>query len=116
MRRSGVRSSPPAPIKGKLSKFGEFTGKSWKTGSGKTVAFGLAIAPELLSGDLAVAAIPRALIIAPTRELALQVHRELEWLYELTGAVIVSCVGGMDIRSERRALELDASARESFGK
>ena len=25
-----------APIEGKLSKFGELTGKSWKTGSGKT--------------------------------------------------------------------------------
>ncbi|MGO7954667.1 DEAD/DEAH box helicase, partial [Rhizobium ruizarguesonis] len=51
---------------------------------------------------------PLAIVIAPTRELALQVKRELEWLFEMPGAVIVSCVGGMDIRSERRSLERGA--------
>ncbi len=83
---------------------------SAQTGSGKTVAFGMAIAPTLLQGSerLERAGKPMALVIAPTRELALQVKRELEWLYELTGAVIASCVGGMDIRSERRALERGA--------
>lgn len=83
---------------------------SAQTGSGKTVAFGLAIAPTLL-GDaekFGPARQPLALVIAPTRELAMQVTRELEWLYEMTGAVITSCVGGMDIRSERRALERGA--------
>ncbi len=83
---------------------------SAQTGSGKTVAFGLALAPTLLESAerFGPAAAPVALVIAPTRELALQVKRELEWLYEMTGAVIVSCVGGMDIRSERRALERGA--------
>jgi len=83
---------------------------SAQTGSGKTVAFGLALAPTLLENDdrFGPAAEPLALVIAPTRELALQVKRELEWLYEATGALIVSCVGGMDIRSERRALERGA--------
>jgi len=38
----------------------------------------------------------------------MQVKRELEWLYEFTGATIASCVGGMDIRNERRALERGA--------
>ncbi|HEY5226659.1 MAG TPA: DEAD/DEAH box helicase, partial [Methylovirgula sp.] len=47
---------------------------------------------------------PVALIIAPTRELALQIERELGWLYQYTGARIVSCVGGMDSRLERRRL------------
>jgi ATP-dependent RNA helicase DeaD len=47
---------------------------------------------------------PLALIIAPTRELAMQVQRELEWLYQYAGARIVSCVGGMDSRLERRKL------------
>lgn len=83
---------------------------SAQTGSGKTVAFGLALSPTLLGSAerFGPAAAPVALVIAPTRELALQVKRELEWLYEMTGAVIVSCVGGMDIRSERRALERGA--------
>ncbi|PZU23128.1 MAG: ATP-dependent RNA helicase [Shinella sp.] len=83
---------------------------SARTGSGKTVAFGIAMAPTLLAGrdTFGRAEAPLAMVIAPTRELAMQVMRELEWLYELTGAVIASCVGGMDIRNERRALERGA--------
>ncbi|MEE9315220.1 MAG: DEAD/DEAH box helicase [Rhizobiaceae bacterium] len=83
---------------------------SAQTGSGKTVAFGVAIAPTLLEGadKLPRGKKPLALVIAPTRELALQVKRELEWLYEETGAIIASCVGGMDMRTERRTLERGA--------
>lgn len=79
---------------------------SAQTGSGKTVGFGLAIAPNLL-GDATTfgqAEAPLALVIAPTRELAMQVKRELAWLYGEAGAVMASCVGGMDMRDERRAL------------
>ena len=79
---------------------------SAQTGSGKTVAFGISLAPALLEGherDRPESS-PLALIIAPTRELALQVQRELEWLFEVAGATVVSCVGGMDMRAERRAL------------
>ena len=79
---------------------------SAQTGSGKTVAFGIAIAPQLLqeNGNFGRAEAPLALVVAPTRELALQVKRELDWLYGETGARIASCVGGMDIRAERRVL------------
>ena len=79
---------------------------SAQTGSGKTIGFGLAIAPGLL-GDAERfdrAGAPLALVIAPTRELALQVKRELEWLFEKTGAIVTSTVGGMDMRDERRTL------------
>ena len=82
---------------------------SAQTGSGKTVAFGLAIAPELLEGGLELSVAPRVLVVAPTRELALQVQREFEWLYAQTGARIASCVGGMDYRTERRALDRGAA-------
>ena len=80
---------------------------SAQTGSGKTVAFGLALAPTLLgeAEKFAEFGAPVALVIAPTRELALQVSNELQWLYDQTGARIVSCVGGMDPKVERRALE-----------
>jgi ATP-dependent RNA helicase DeaD len=80
---------------------------SARTGSGKTVAFGLGIAPTLLEGAdrFAVADRPLALVIAPTRELAMQVQRELAWLYAPAGGRIVATVGGMDPRKERRALE-----------
>ncbi len=79
---------------------------SAQTGSGKTVAFGLAFAPQLLGEDgrTARAGAPLALVIAPTRELALQVSRELIWLYSPTGARIATCVGGMDASKERKAL------------
>ncbi|KGB52339.1 DEAD/DEAH box helicase [Sphingopyxis sp. LC363] len=78
---------------------------SAQTGSGKTVAFGLAMAGELLEeGRLPFATAPLALIVAPTRELALQVSRELGWLYAKAGARIATCVGGMDASRERRNL------------
>ena len=84
---------------------------SAKTGSGKTVAYGLALAPEIVGDAERVKAgnAPVALVIAPTRELALQVQRELGWLYAPTGARIVACVGGMDIRREQRALAAGAT-------
>lgn len=83
---------------------------SAQTGSGKTVAFGMAIAPTLLEGEemLPPPAAPLALVIAPTRELAMQVQRELTWLYAGTGAQTAQGVGGMDQRTERRALERGA--------
>ncbi len=79
---------------------------SAQTGSGKTVAYGLAITATLLgeAERFSPEASPVALIVAPTRELAMQVERELEWLYHYTGARILSCVGGMDPKRERRRL------------
>jgi ATP-dependent RNA helicase DeaD len=79
---------------------------SAQTGSGKTVAYGLAFASNIL-GDaerLPPPGLPLVLVIAPTRELALQVHGELSWLYAKAGARVISCVGGMDARQEQRAL------------
>ncbi len=79
---------------------------SAQTGSGKTIGFGLAIAPTLLRNNdtFESSGAPLALVIAPTRELALQVKRELGWLYADAGAFLASCVGGMDMRDERRVL------------
>ncbi|SED87271.1 DEAD/DEAH box helicase [Bradyrhizobium erythrophlei] len=83
---------------------------SAQTGSGKTVAYGLAMAKDLLDGAerFEPAAAPLALIVAPTRELALQVQRELAWLYEHADGRVVSCVGGMDPRREQRELAAGA--------
>lgn len=79
---------------------------SAQTGSGKTVAFGLAAAPTLLGDQeqFLYATAPLALVIAPTRELAMQVSTELTWLYAAAKGRIVTCVGGMDARREQRAL------------
>ncbi|MCA3381818.1 MAG: DEAD/DEAH box helicase [Roseomonas sp.] len=79
---------------------------SAQTGSGKTVAFGLSIAPELLGGAdrLPPPGAPLAIVVAPTRELALQVKAELTWLYAPAGGRIASGVGGMDPIAEKRQL------------
>lgn len=79
---------------------------SAQTGSGKTVAFGLAAAETLLgeAETFGRAESPLALVIAPTRELAQQVAREFAWLYGPAQARIATCVGGMDPRAESRAL------------
>ena len=79
---------------------------SAQTGSGKTVAFGMAMAAQLLGDDGRTdrPGAPLVIVIAPTRELALQVSRELIWLYGKTGARIATCVGGMDASKERKML------------
>lgn len=84
---------------------------SAQTGSGKTVAFGLAVAAQVLNdqGRVASTAKPLVLVIAPTRELALQVSRELDWLYRDAGARIATCVGGMNPQQERRTLASGAT-------
>lgn len=83
---------------------------SAQTGSGKTVAFGMAMAPTLLgeAERFSKPDAPQAIVVAPTRELAMQVKRELDWLYSQAGATVQACVGGMDIRAERRGLERGA--------
>jgi len=79
---------------------------SAETGSGKTVAYGLALAGNLLGAAqrLPSPGAPLALVVAPTRELAMQVQGELAWLYGAAGGRIASCIGGMDGRNEARAL------------
>jgi len=83
---------------------------SAQTGSGKTAAYGLTLGETLLgeSPRFGRAKHPLALVVAPTRELALQVHRELAWLLGEAGGRVTSCVGGMDIRREQRALGMGA--------
>jgi len=79
---------------------------SARTGSGKTVAFGLAVARELL--PLGKPGKPLCLVVAPTRELAHQVARELSWLY--APGKVATCVGGADVGAELRALKSGAHA------
>jgi len=76
---------------------------SARTGSGKTVAFGLRMGPTVLDAE-APRGKTRALVVCPTRELAMQVARELQWLFSNAGLRVVACVGGMDPRRESMAL------------
>lgn len=78
---------------------------SSQTGSGKTVAIGLALADELVAAVEARQPGPIAVLIAPTRELAAQLRLELETLYEDVKGLHVDVVtGGTDMLRERRAL------------
>jgi len=77
-----------------------------QTGSGKTIAIGFALR-GLLQGAKASqkgVARPRALIVAPTRELAKQVEQELRWLYAPLEVRVASATGGASYQDERRAL------------
>ena len=88
---------------------------SARTGSGKTIAFGLAFGESIIAedGSIPPPGAPLALVIAPTRELALQVQKELAWLYAPTLAHVRSCVGGMDVR--REAFQLAEGAHVVVG-
>lgn len=78
-----------------------------QTGTGKTAAFLIGIMTDLLDFPLQVErklGEPRALIIAPTRELALQIASDAEMLGKYTDLSTVSLVGGMDYEKQRKQL------------
>jgi ATP-dependent RNA helicase DeaD len=79
---------------------------SSQTGSGKTVALGLVLAPLLLQAAAQRGKRkPVALVIAPTRELAVQVRGELAWLFAGVETLEVECVtGGSSVMQEKRRL------------
>ena len=77
---------------------------SSKTGSGKTLAYGLSISDQILNTKIIVNSTPTGLIVAPTRELALQVFEEIIWLYKKTNLIAVTSIGGMDINKERKKI------------
>merc|ERR1711971_1120110 len=109
----------PAAIKGKMDIVG-----AAETGSGKTLAFGLPIIQGILEdidmgpemelieststsddekkprGDIL-----RALIVTPTRELAIQIQNHLVSIASSTGVGVVTVVGGMSVEKQLRLLK-----------
>ena len=71
------------------------------TGSGKTLAFGL---PLLARVDQAGPHRPRALILAPTRELAEQIKKELAPLAKAVGRYVLAVYGGVGYGGQKGAL------------
>ena len=71
------------------------------TGSGKTLAFGIPLATRV---GKAKSRRPRALVLAPTRELAAQIERELKPLLALKGRTACSVYGGVGMEPQIRAL------------
>ena len=74
------------------------------TGSGKTLAFGLPVITAL-AGARSAPRRPRALILVPTRELALQVHDALEPLAAANNVSVKVVAGGMPMGKQITALE-----------
>jgi ATP-dependent RNA helicase DeaD len=83
---------------------------SAQTGSGKTIAFGLVLADALMrEGDvLGDAGAVRALVLAPTRELAAQIRSELSWFLAHTDARLASAIGGSNAGAEKSRLQRGA--------
>ncbi|HEX5208885.1 MAG TPA: DEAD/DEAH box helicase [Steroidobacteraceae bacterium] len=79
-----------------------------QTGTGKTAAFLVALYHTLLTRPAPASRGPtsiRALIVAPTRELAVQIHHDAETLGRHTGLVHAVVYGGIDYEKQRRQLE-----------
>ncbi len=76
-----------------------------RTGTGKTAAFGLPIVDALVKKSVTKV---QALILTPTRELALQVGREVEQLAQFRGLKIISIYGGAPMGKQIEALESGA--------
>jgi ATP-dependent RNA helicase DeaD len=97
----------PSPIQertiGPLMKGKDVIGQA-KTGSGKTVAFSL---PLLQSIDVRNPRI-QALVLAPTRELAVQITQEIRKLGTYTGVKVVTIYGGQSIGGQREDLRRGA--------
>ncbi|MBE1485727.1 DEAD/DEAH box helicase [Plantactinospora soyae] len=81
-----------------------------QTGSGKTLAFGLPVLTRVAAGPRARPNHPRALILVPTRELAMQVNDALMPLGRAVGVFLKTAVGGVpydrQIDSLRRGVEI----------
>jgi superfamily II DNA/RNA helicase len=76
-----------------------------QTGSGKTFAFGLPTLVRLAAGERALARRPRALILTPTRELAMQISDALEPFVHVMGLRHKLVAGGMPYPPQLMALD-----------
>jgi ATP-dependent RNA helicase RhlB len=85
----------------------DVTGKA-QTGTGKTAAFLITIINDLISNPIEeerYIAEPRALIVAPTRELAQQIASDAQLLTDGCDMHVVTMVGGEDYAKQNRALD-----------
>ncbi|MGB5157882.1 DEAD/DEAH box helicase [Desulfobacterium sp. N47] len=83
-----------------LSLAGQDVAGQAQTGTGKTAAFLTTIASRILSLENRVPRLPSALIVAPTRELAQQIHEEAEVLFRHTGLTLMQVIGGIDYQKQ----------------
>ena len=112
--RSGLREAAftnPTPIQEKALPFslkGEDVAGQAQTGTGKTAAFLITIFSRLLRTPSKHPGLPRALVLAPTRELAMQIFRDAELLGKHTGLSMTVLFGGMDYQKQSDSLKRGA--------
>src|SRR6201992_3715224 len=85
-----------------------------QTGTGKTAAFLIALFNRLLTQPPAADRphnSPRAVVIAPTRELAVQIHSDAEGIGRHTGLKLAIVFGGVDYEKQRRVLGVGVGGR-----
>ncbi len=76
-----------------------------QTGTGKTAAFLISLFCRLLDNKNATSNNPRALVMAPTRELVVQICKDAELLGQHTGLKVQPIFGGVDYEKQRQALK-----------
>jgi len=77
---------------------------SAETGTGKTAAFVVPIVQKLLQGYAGLPPVSRVLVLAPTRELAVQIEDEIHGLSYHTSITSAAIYGGVEMGSQERAL------------
>jgi ATP-dependent RNA helicase RhlB len=101
------------PIQAKIlpsSLSGQDASGRAQTGTGKTAAFLITVITRMLNNpvrDKRQPGTPRILVLAPTRELVLQISEEARHLAKYTGLKTVSVFGGMDYKKQRMQLSAD---------
>lgn len=95
--------SRPSPIQEKaipLTRLGVNVMIQAKAGTGKTLLFAVAAAERIDAKD----ARPQALLIAPTREVALQAANTVKDIASSCGMSVVACIGGLPTSEDERVL------------
>ena len=103
--------SSMTPIQQKVLKFTlaghDAIGRA-QTGTGKTAAFLISVINDLLNNPVKEQRYrgePRALILAPTRELALQIESDAHELTKFTDLSVVTLLGGVDFDKQKAQLD-----------
>ncbi|MFU8927935.1 ATP-dependent RNA helicase RhlB [Acinetobacter puyangensis] len=81
-----------------------------QTGTGKTAAFLISVINDLLNNPIQTQRYrgePRALILAPTRELALQIEADAKSLTKFSNLHLVTLLGGVDFDKQKQQLAND---------
>jgi superfamily II DNA/RNA helicase len=75
-----------------------------RTGTGKTLGFGVPLIQRITTGDIALDGTPRALVVVPTRELCLQVNADLTAVGRDLGIRVLAVYGGRPYEPQIKAL------------